>query len=490
MKNTLTILSAAALFSLTLGGCSKEEVTGGEEIRPANFKVEGVYDTPQNDTKTSIDPQTGKVSWDATDRCGAFIAGNSLSNILLTTSQAEPGIFQGTVDESLAGGEAMWAYYPYDADAVITDSELSATIPAAQEMTDAPYGKYALMTSTAGVLVKNNDGSFEAGTVSFRHHTAGYLFNVYGSLREASTNPENLLSVSIETSTPLAGSVTIAGDGTADFGAAAEKSVTASCMLPLKYTKENGAKVFMTVLPNAAHNITKITVETDQGIYTKTVDITKQTVAGSVYPINLNLNTFVIVKKNTLGVPGVHNEWNTSDGITGRTAGFFSGMVNFGGKYKYFSDDWIGSSSEPNTLYYILAKGGGSEFNITGQYYVIADIVGYNASLVNAVTMPGTWNWDVTTAPAFTYDADRDLWVLTKFAMSEGQEFKIAFNETWVNMMNRSIKGGGTISPNTPVHIEYDADKNIIVGASGTYDILLDLSTYGGTIVLEPVAAE
>ena len=489
MKKTLRFISAVALFSLTTGGCAKEETTTNEVLRTDNFSVRAIC--TQEDTKTSIDTATGKVDWLGSDQCGAFITGNSLTNVLLATTDEEPGVFTGTVDESLAGGEAMWAYYPYSADATIHADGLTTTLPASQEYSQA-CGKYALMTSTEGQLMKNTDGTFEAGSVHFSHKTSGYLFNIYGSLREASVNPESLISVTITATTPLAGTVSVGKDGTTDLSAAEEMTVEVrDGLIPVGYARDKGAKMYMSILPNEAHAISRIVVETDQAVYTKEVTINKETLAGNIYPINLNLNTFTSVsKKNALGVPGDHNEWDKTNGITGRTAGFFSGKVDFSGKYKYYRNDiWYGISGEPYTLYYTLSTPGG-DFTITGSYYVIADIAGSNASLVNAVTMPGTWNWDVATAPEFVYDEERDLWTISEFAMTEGQEFKIAFNKTWVNMMNRSIKGGGTIVPGTPVRLEYDGDKNITVGATGTYDITLDLSTYGGTLVLEPAAVQ
>lgn len=499
------IFPAVALLAMSVCSCSKN---GDDAAAPQGVRVSfwGDCTQPTDAAKTSrasVDPATGKTSWTAGDRCGVWVAGNSENNVPFTNTQDQPDLFSGTLDAGIASSEPVWAYYPYSTDAACVSGTRSMTIPlpATQVQQGDLMGGHSIMTAS-GTLTQDAEGNPKITSMHFIHRTAGICFNVYGSLRSASPNHEVLQSVSITTRGAIASKITVTDPAdpaaTITFSGSTTMTVTVeNAANTIGYAKTEGSKAFLSVLCGNPYQITSITVRTDQAVYTKSFTALPEgyrqidPVAGNIYPINLNLNTFTAVENHSLGVPGMHNGWNAAEGITGRTAGFFSGMVPFAGSYKYnLNGTWYGFGGEMVTLYYTLSTPG-SDFSITGSYYAVVDLVGNNASLIDSITLPGSANgWDPAEAPAFTYDADRDLWTISGVSFTTGEEFKVVFNKTWLANMNRTIVGGGTILPGTPVHLGFDAANNIVVGQGGTYDVTLDLSTYGGTLLLEPTAGQ
>lgn len=490
----ISILSAFTVFALAVCGCSKD---AAENTAPQGTRVSfiGDYATdPGPESRTAVDLTTGKTSWNAGDACGVWVTGNSNPNAQFTNSAEALNIFTGTLDLNIASGDPVWAYYPHSAAATADDTAgrtLTLTLPLEQVQQGAQAGASSVLTA-AGRLYTDADGNPLIGRMQFIHQTAGLCFNVYGSLRIASTNPETLKSVSIETESPLKQNMIISdpavlselsGTGANIMTVTVEKAPNA-----IGYAKEEGTKAYLSI-PHEAIAVTKITVTTDQGVYTKVFPTPKTVaaVAGKIYPINLNLNTFTVSKNFRLSVPGDHNKWATdSSYLTGRTVDFNTGMFTFNGQYKFLKNSiWYGQSGAAtvSAQYYTF---GGNNFNNTGNYYVIADTYGANATLVSSVSLPGAWNgWNLESSPTFVYDADTDLWTLSDVKMTAGDEFKVVFNKTWNAPLNRTIKGGGTILPGTPVHLEFDAANNIKMGQSGTYTLTLDLSTYGGTLLAE-----
>lgn len=502
-KMKRSLLFSLAVLAASLCGCSKDAADIASAPQGVRVSFRGDYTAPvetEKTTRVSVDPATGKTAWAAGDCCGIWVVGNSAENVPFTNTTEQTDLFSGTLDAGIASTEPVWGYYPHTATTTFVGTPRSMTIPIAttQVQKGEQTGANSIMTAS-GELSTDASGSPKITAMHFIHRTAGLCFNVYGSLREASPNPEKLQSLTIHTldDVPSAITITDPADPAATISYSGLRSMTVTVeKAPNKigYAKADGTKAFLSVLCGQPYRIASITVTTDQAVYTKDFTSladgckTVDPAIGDIRPIHLNLGTFKAVKRFTLGVPGDHNGWDTSAGITGRTDGFFSGMVAFSGNYKYNKAGvWYGSGGEPVTLYYRLSSSGGN-FVITGSYYVVADMVGLNASLINSVTLPNSNNWDAKTAPAFVYDADRDLWVLPGVKLATGDEFKIVFNQTWLDNMNRTIVGGGTISPNTPVHLGFDASNNVVVGQGGTYDMTLDLSTYGGTLVMEPVA--
>lgn len=504
MKRSI-LFPAIATLAMTVCGCSHDaadDITTPQGVR-VSFRADYDRPSPDKSTRVSVDPATGKTDWVAGDRCGVWVTGNSVQNVPFDNTPDRTDRFSGTLDAGIASSDPVWGYYPYTATAVFGNAARTMTIPIAatqQQAGDLP-GSHSILTAS-GTLSADAEGNPKITGMHFIHRTAGLCFNVHGSLRTASPNPERLQSVSITTLDGVPSAITLADPAdpaaTIAYSDLTAMSVTvANAPQTIGYAKAEGTKALLSVLCDRPYRIASITVTTDQAVYAK--DFTSlpggcktiDPAAGNIYPINLNLATFTAVKNYTLGVPGAHNAWNAAAGITGRTAGFFSGMIPFAGEYKYVKDGaWYGNGGEPATLYYRLSTTGGN-FTITGDWYVVADMVGLNASLINSVTLPGSMNgWDFAAAPAFVYDSGRDLWTATGVTVAAGDTFKVVFNKSWVSNMNRTIVGGGTIAPNTPVHLGFDAsDKNnIVVGEGGTYDVTLDLSTFGGTLVMEPVA--
>lgn len=502
MKQSL-LFPVIATLVVTVCGCSQdaaEDMATPQGVR-VSFRADYNRPTPEKSTRVSVDPATGKTDWVAGDRCGIWVTGNSVENVPFDNTADRTDLFSGTLDQGIATTDPVWGYYPYSAGAAFASDVRTMTLPIASEQVQQGdlLGGHSILTAS-GTLSAASDGTPKITGMHFIHRTAGLCFNVHGSLRTASPNPEKLLSLTIATLDAVPSAITLT-DPADPAATIAYSDLTAMTVTvenapnPIGYAKADGTKAMLSVLCDRPYRIASITITTDQAVYTK--DFTslsggcKQIApeVGNVYPINLNLATFTAVKSYTLGVPGAHNSWNAAAGIAGRTAGFFSGMYSFAGEYKYVKDGaWYGNGGEPATLYYQLSTTGGN-FTITGDWYVVADMVGLNASLINSVTLPGSMNsWDFTTAPAFVYDAGRDLWTATGVTVAAGDTFKVVFNKSWVSNMNRTIVGGGTIAPNTPVHLGFDAANDIVVGEGGTYDLTLDLSTYGGTLVMEPVA--
>ena len=132
-KIELCFLAAALLAACNQG-------TEVVEEKPA---FSGEYELLIAASQGPDDPETRtevvdwkKVYWLPAEKISVFSAGQMAEFVSHNTERAASTTFQGriTIDsQALDNGEWIWALYPYDAQATISDGVITTTLPAAQE---------------------------------------------------------------------------------------------------------------------------------------------------------------------------------------------------------------------------------------------------------------------------------------------------------------------------------------------------------------------
>lgn len=149
-RNTLLYpFILAALFMPA--GCGDEDSFGTSPIRQGNHTLVATIEGQDTDAvgRTAVD-ENGNVSWIDTDALGIYAAHTENTKFISTGSGPSVSF---TGDLSPSDETAEWAYYPYDADAVLNNGTLSFTLPSKYTYTG---------NSNAPMLgIKKADGNFE-----------------------------------------------------------------------------------------------------------------------------------------------------------------------------------------------------------------------------------------------------------------------------------------------------------------------------------------
>lgn len=135
---------------LYLAGCADEDSFGPSSVRGDNSLL-AVIEGQETDvvSRTAVD-ETGRVTWIATDALGVYAA-HTENALFSSTGSGASVVFKGNL--SPADDAAEWAYYPYDANAVVNGQTLSFTLP--DEYT------YTGNSHAPMLAVKGSEGNFE-----------------------------------------------------------------------------------------------------------------------------------------------------------------------------------------------------------------------------------------------------------------------------------------------------------------------------------------
>ena len=279
MKKLTTIF--AALCAIVLGSCT----SGVEEEfapTPAETALPDLTAGFADDNQTKTFVENGKyLRWHAADEISVFF-GNTLNSQYMFTGEtgSNSGTFSAVSSGQLGTGnalDAIYAVYPYDAAARISDEDvISLTLPATQSYAENSFGKGA---NTMIAITQSTKDTF----LPFKN-ACGYL-----TLKLYNANGAKLRSVEIKGNAgeKIAGAATATieygGAPVLVMGEAATTSVTLDCGeqgIALGATKETATELWIALPATTFASGITITATDTEGITfekstSKTVDITR-----------------------------------------------------------------------------------------------------------------------------------------------------------------------------------------------------------------------
>ena len=354
----------AALLALMMVGCAENQLDNIEAnesavVEPTDLTA-GFADEEQ--TKTYV--ENGKyLRWHEADLITAFF-GNTLNRQYKFKGKTgdNSGTFKLVPDGELGTGnalEAIYALYPYNEDATISDEGvMNITLPATQTYAEDSFGKGAntMIAVTAGV---------EDTFLGFKN-VCGYL-----KLKLYNESGATLKSVEVKGNNgeKIAGSATAAmefgGVPTVTMSADATTSVTLDCGegVVLGTSAEEATELWI-VLPETTFEggITITATDTEGGSFekstTKSVAITRNEIqpmatlgAEFVVPIPETWKIYYTAtakvtpyKTDVFGANYVSNEW---DETTGNGVIIFDGEVTQFGDYAFYYCESLASITIP-----------------------------------------------------------------------------------------------------------------------------------------------
>lgn len=125
-RNTLFYLFGLSVLCM-LAGCHDEDAGNASPMPQGSHTLVATIEGQDTDaeSRTAVD-ESGRVTWIETDALGVYATHTENAEFTATGSGASVS-FTGNLSPSDAMAE--WAYYPYDADAVLEDRTLSFTLP-------------------------------------------------------------------------------------------------------------------------------------------------------------------------------------------------------------------------------------------------------------------------------------------------------------------------------------------------------------------------
>ena len=236
-----TMLFAAAL--LVLASCTREvnvEIPDGGVTLTARTEGSAA-------SRTIVDGET-HVYWEPGDAIKVFVGANSAQFTTDITASAASAPFTGTLE--IAGGDDIWAVYPYSADAAFAEGAFTMALPAAQ-------------TARAGSFAKDLNLAIAHTTTStlpFKNVAGGVKFSV-------SKTGITQVAFKGNNAEPLAGSVKVSldADGNPAVSENLEPATEITLSAPAGSTFEAGQPYFIVALPAELPNGYSLTLTYQDG---------------------------------------------------------------------------------------------------------------------------------------------------------------------------------------------------------------------------------
>lgn len=489
----LSIFSVVALFALTAMGCSDDKTDA-----PHQKGVKVTFQAQCSDQKatgknTRINIAEDKPSWVVNDAIGVY-TGENVNAQFSTTGAAEIAAFTGRLEPSKTKvGDPVYAYYPY--------GEQGIALPNVQKQRNEQFGRYAVMTAQGKVVSASNQEIVLSG-MRFHAHTASLRFHVYGSMREVWGDPsrEVIQKLTIKTATPVANQVTFE-NGQVSFTEGQDKEMTVELEAAQRmfYQREKANGLMLTV-PAQTMTIQEVVITTNQAVYAKTINKELKLEKGHILPIYLNINTFKMKEHDLMSISGDGNGWGDGDGIGGRKHDFFAGMYDYSkhNEFKYrhktaTQDNWYGFGNVWPINFGQSGLDGGAniqtkDLNPKECYTIVRLWNGNAAILIKNLELRGDFSgWNAGEGRMFEFQPDQNLWKIQGVQFNQNSYMKVYVNDgAMVYTQN-----GGKLVASTPLACQRTTNTGEaavqVVAASGTYDVLLDLTCEDqGVLVLEP----
>ena len=236
-----TMLFAAAL--LVLASCTREihvEIPDGGVTLTARTEGSAA-------SRTIVEGDT-HVYWEPGDAIKVFVGANSAQFTTDITASAATAPFTGTLE--IAGGDDIWAVYPYSADAAFAEGAFTMALPAAQTARAGSFGK------DLNLAIAHTTTS----TLPFKNVTGGVKFSV-------SKTGITQVAFKGNNAEPLAGSVKVSldADGNPAVSENLEPATEITLSAPAGSTFEAGQPYFIVALPAELPNGYSLTLTYQDG---------------------------------------------------------------------------------------------------------------------------------------------------------------------------------------------------------------------------------
>ena len=169
MKKTITIIALAALFISCAKEAEQTPATSGNVVTVAPTEFHATLETPEPDTKTTLDTNGKTVLWEEGDSISVWPGVSAQAKYTLS-SGADTNSATFRLSSEPATGDAIggnFALYPYDGEVVLTEGESGLPVfknikyPAVQNYRENSWDKGA-MTMLALCSLSANSLSFRS----------------------------------------------------------------------------------------------------------------------------------------------------------------------------------------------------------------------------------------------------------------------------------------------------------------------------------------
>lgn len=318
MKNLFKSILFIAAAAMTFSACNRTEIENPQNEE--DFYYTFALTSPETRSILSSDENGKFGAWEDGDRLGTGIdeAKPGYAYVKVGT----PATFRIYKEGGLAGGEIIYAYYPYSSSAT-SAAEIPMTIPSGQNQVGATFDFDAMPMVAEGFTVPasyaSGNNNTEIGEISLVNLGSVVDFQVFSS--NETYAEETILSVKFVASGAIAGDFTkditavkFNDENTFDVSGITEKEVitTVANAPVMGATRATAAHVYMVVAP--ASDITgSVIVTTNKAVYTYNMSSAQTFKRAGLKSFGLNLGTCqnrVSEETNTTTFV-----FNTTDGI-------------------------------------------------------------------------------------------------------------------------------------------------------------------------------
>ena len=296
MKNLFKSILFIAAAAMTFSACNRTEIENPQNEE--DFYYTFALTSPETRSILSSDENGKFGAWEDGDRLGTGIdeAKPGYAYVKVGT----PATFRIYKQGGLAGGEIIYAYYPYSSSAT-SAAEIPMTIPSGQNQVGATFDFDAMPMVAEGFVVPSSyagtEDKTEMGEISLVNLGSVIDFQVFSS--NATYAEETILNVKFSASGAIAGEFTkdITAVKTNDESTLAisgfsgtEATTTVANATAIGATRSEAAHVYMVVAP--ASDITgSVIVTTNKAVYTYNMSSAQTFKRAGLKSFGLNLGT-------------------------------------------------------------------------------------------------------------------------------------------------------------------------------------------------------
>ena len=381
IMKTMKIFAAMMASVLAFSCVQKDEIVpqAGSDNK-INLTIQ--VDYPQTDAMTKVvfdNQEVPQLQWTG-DETLALLVGKSNTTtkasdgLQIPLKSIAPGVFSGEVDlgeftlediQGVAVPAEGGTFFGYNNSA----NRINMPIPAEQTQTvngvfNPLYVPFFAKFTKENLGVADSDGAYKIGGVELSHGTDLVQMNVYGKHADM-LDTEVLKSVKIVTNNRITGEarwtitddLTNTGLGSSSTGPAYVQVNFEGNETIADKTKDNGVKLYASVVLGGTRTFTNVEVTTDKATYTKDISQSigpaTNRLVFNVHRIGLNLSTFerVVVGGEEYSVDG-GNTWvgQMPASLNGKLAVRTSEGTAFSSETLKAIKSLIDASAEPVTL--------------------------------------------------------------------------------------------------------------------------------------------
>lgn len=286
-----------AAVAMTFSACNKTIVESS--LNEEDFYYTFALTSPETRALLASDAKGKFGQWENGDRLGTAIDDATPGYAYVTTSTT-PVTFRIYKKGGLAGGETVYAYYPYNSSAASV-TEIPMSIPAGQNQDENTFDFDAMPMVANGFVVPasyaSGNNNTEVGEISLVNLGSVIDFQVFST--NATYAEETILNVKFSASGAIAGGFTknITAVNTSDentlviSGFTGKEITTTVANAPaIGASRDEAAHVYMVVAP--ASSITgSVIVTTNKAVYTYSMATAQTFKRAGLKSFGLNLGT-------------------------------------------------------------------------------------------------------------------------------------------------------------------------------------------------------